>query len=322
MMLLKCDSEFSRLKPGLDLAARNRLTDSIRLYGCREPLIVWDQTIIDGYKRYEICTTFGLRYDTQQIQLRFREDAVIWICDDLLGKNMNDERKKYLIGKLFDSYQMRNSRPGMAPPPKPGSGKPAIAAPISDELCRKFKVGQTTLGKYKRYAHMLDRIYNLHSGFGAKLMDGRIQSSHERIIEIGEMSDSQILTLAREVEITGETRITSRDLTRLLRQANSRAMFFHQISAPPPVREAIPIPLPSAQSISAPKSIKEMPQHDPDSAVNSLCLTVPSWRYSINRVRENKEYPFMVSEDAKARLRSELLELKHLVNICVREMQI
>ena len=317
MMLLKCDTELSRLKPALDFDTRARLAESIRLHGCRKPLIVWGQMLIDGYKRYEICCAFGFRYEIRQMPLRSREDAIIWVCEDLLRKGMNDERKKYLIGKLYDARRQKITQSGFIPPPKPGSTRSAVAAPVAVEMCGEYRIGTTTLGKYKRYAHMLDRICMLHSGFGQKLLDGKIQASHESIIEIGELSDSQILTLAKEAEISGATRLTSRDLTRLLRQANARAILRQSLNAP--VQEApAPAPLPSSQ----PQSIKEMPRHDPDSAVNSLCLTVPSWRYSINKVRDNRDYPFMVSEDAKAKLRTELLELKHLVNICVREMQL
>ena len=315
MMLLNCDKEFCRLKPALDLETRSSLAENIRLYGCREPLIVWGQTLIDGYKRYEICKTFGFRYNIRQITLRSREDAMILICKDLLRKNMNEERKKYLIGKLYDAQRQSNAQSGFFPPPKPGSTRPAISAPIASDMCHEYQIGTTTLGKYKRYARMLDRICVIHSGFGQKLLDGKIQASHERVIEIGELSDSQILTLAKEAEISGTTRITSHDVARLLRQAGSRSFLRSVIETPP--RESLAPPVPAAQ----PQSIKEMPKHDPDSAVNSLCLTVPSWRYSINRVRENRDYPFMVSDDAKAKLRTELLELKHLVNICVREMQ-
>ncbi len=317
MMLLKCDTEFCRLKPALDLETRSSLAENIRLYGCREPLIVWGQTLIDGYKRYEICKAFGFRFNIRQITLRSREDAMILICKDLLRKNMNEERKKYLIGKLYDAQRQSNALSGFFPPPKPGSTRPAISAPIASDMCHEFQIGTTTLGKYKRYARMLDRICVIHSGFGQKLLDGKIQASHESIIEIGELSDSQILTLAKEAEISGTTRLTSRDLTQLLRQANTRAFLKKSLNTPGPAEPVTASP-PSAQ----PQSIKEMPRHDPDSAVNSLCLTVPSWRYSINKVRDNRDYPFMVSEDAKAKLRTELLELKHLVNICVREMQL
>ena len=315
MMLLNCDKEFCRLKPALDHETRSSLAENIRLYGCREPLIVWGQTLIDGYKRYEICKAFGFRFNIRQITLRSREDAMILICKDLLRKNMNEERKKYLIGKLYDAQRQSNAQSGFFPPPKPGSTRPAISAPIASDMCHEYQIGTTTLGKYKRYARMLDRICIIHSGFGQKLLDGKIQASHERVIEIGELSDSQILTLAKEAEISGTIRITSRDVARLQRQAGNRS-FLRPVTETPS-RESFISPVTVAQ----PQSIKEMPKHDPDSAVNSLSLTVPSWRYSINRVRENRDYPFMVSDDAKAKLRSELLELKHLVNICVREMQ-
>ena len=53
---LKVDAEFKALIPPLRLDERSELEASIEVDGCRDPLTVWDGTIIDGHNRYEICT--------------------------------------------------------------------------------------------------------------------------------------------------------------------------------------------------------------------------------------------------------------------------
>lgn len=35
--------------------------------GCRDPLVVWDGTLIDGHNRFEICSKLGLPFKTEHL---------------------------------------------------------------------------------------------------------------------------------------------------------------------------------------------------------------------------------------------------------------
>ena len=75
---LKTDNEFSAFGPPLYEEEFRALEDSIRKEGCKEPLIVWNKTIIDGYKRYYICRKYGIPFAVQNMEFESRDDVVKW----------------------------------------------------------------------------------------------------------------------------------------------------------------------------------------------------------------------------------------------------
>lgn len=50
------DKEFENLLPPLSEEDYKGLEESIKADGCRDPLVVWGDTLVDGHNRYKICT--------------------------------------------------------------------------------------------------------------------------------------------------------------------------------------------------------------------------------------------------------------------------
>ena len=59
---LKIDSGFKSLIRPLLRAEYEQLASNIIHDGCREPLVTWRGTIIDGHNRYEICHKFEIPF--------------------------------------------------------------------------------------------------------------------------------------------------------------------------------------------------------------------------------------------------------------------
>ncbi len=101
-MLLKIDQEFKNLIPPLTYEERELLEKNIVKEGCRDPIVVWDNTIIDGHNRYDICNKNDLEYKISEVQLSNRNEVINWIIDNQLGKrNVPESVRKYLIGKRY-----------------------------------------------------------------------------------------------------------------------------------------------------------------------------------------------------------------------------
>ena len=60
--MLRIDPEFKAIIPPLQSDERALLEQSIRAEGCRDAIVVWDGTIIDGHNRYEICSRFDVPF--------------------------------------------------------------------------------------------------------------------------------------------------------------------------------------------------------------------------------------------------------------------
>ena len=86
------------------LLEENILTDGAVF----SPLIVWDNTILDGHNRYEIIQKHPeLTYAVQRLAFDNRYEAIAWICKHQLGRrNLTPQQKKYLIGQRYDAEKM------------------------------------------------------------------------------------------------------------------------------------------------------------------------------------------------------------------------
>lgn len=80
------DKEFQALIPPLSAEEKQQLEANILADGCRDPLVMWGETLIDGHNRYEICTRLGLPFNTIEKQFESRDEVVLWMCINQLGR--------------------------------------------------------------------------------------------------------------------------------------------------------------------------------------------------------------------------------------------
>jgi N6-adenosine-specific RNA methylase IME4 len=83
---LEIDDEFRRLIPPCTIEEYELLEASIVQDGCREPLVVWNNVILDGHNRYAICTKHDIPFKTVRKQFGNREAAKQWIILNQLGR--------------------------------------------------------------------------------------------------------------------------------------------------------------------------------------------------------------------------------------------
>ena len=76
------DDEFKNLIPPLTDEEYKGLEDSIVKEGCRDALILWGNTLIDGHNRYEICTKHNIPFKTIEKEFASRDDALLWMIDN------------------------------------------------------------------------------------------------------------------------------------------------------------------------------------------------------------------------------------------------
>ena len=58
--------EFESLIPPLQAEERAQLEANILAEGCRDPLVLWDDVLLDGHNRYAICRKHGIPFRTVQ----------------------------------------------------------------------------------------------------------------------------------------------------------------------------------------------------------------------------------------------------------------
>lgn len=82
----RIDPEFRALIPDPSPEERQQLTDNLLRDGCRDPLVVWQGTLLDGYTRLPICTEHNIPYQTVEQDCADRDAAKAWIIRNQLGR--------------------------------------------------------------------------------------------------------------------------------------------------------------------------------------------------------------------------------------------
>ena len=92
---------FKYLLPPLSEDEYKGLEANILKEGCHEPLILWDNVIIDGHNRYEICCKHNVIFKTKDVTFKNDLDAKIWIVEHQLKHRRNLSDKDKIKGVLL-----------------------------------------------------------------------------------------------------------------------------------------------------------------------------------------------------------------------------
>lgn len=161
-MDLVSDSEFKALIPPLTKEEYSGLKESLIIEGCRDALILWDDIIVDGHNRYQICTEHNIPFNTTQIDLKDKDEIKGWIIKNQFARrNLTSYQRSVLALKLEDIFKMKakeqqGSRTDLlenSPKSNPIDTRKEIAqiAGVSDNTIAKVKkIEEKATDKVKR----------------------------------------------------------------------------------------------------------------------------------------------------------------------------
>lgn len=301
------DPEFERFVPPLTQKERELLEESILREGCRDAIVVWNDIILDGYNRYDICIQHGLPYQVKHLQLDSRDEAISWICiNQMARRNITEETRRYLIGKRYEAEKrigVRNitgknqySGKGVSPIIRGKAQRQQLKYGVSGKIGNEYNMAHSTVEKFGRYAQAVDRIAEVEPRVVPHILSGAVQISQENMIDLGKLTDRQIKAVTASIPYNMEYRLSRDHIINALRRDRMRDK----------QQGGVEIPEVMVQSV------KDMPAFDPDAEVATLTLTIPSWRTSIDRVRTSADMQ-QVSSKAKASLCKELDTLRYTI---------
>ena len=103
---MKIDKEFEELIPPLTEKEFKRLEASILEEGCRDALVLWNDTLVDGHNRYRVCDKHGIAFKTVQRDFADRNAVKLWMLSNQLGRrNLNDFQRIEMVRKCEDAVK-------------------------------------------------------------------------------------------------------------------------------------------------------------------------------------------------------------------------
>jgi N6-adenosine-specific RNA methylase IME4 len=129
------DPEFQSLLTPSTPAELVLLEASIAEEGCRDPVIVWDETgiLLDGHQRVGICDRLGKPYRETRLSLPDRLAAKIWVSkNQLQRRNLTDDQRAMVEATLTD-LEIERAKQERAKAGRAAGGK-ATPEQIADRL--------------------------------------------------------------------------------------------------------------------------------------------------------------------------------------------
>ena len=152
---LVVDEELERVAPPLAENELEILKADILEHGCKFPLIVWGDTIVDGHNRYRICKEEDIPFGIEQMDFADKTEAKLWIVKNQLGRrNLKDFQRCEMVLPFeeeikADAEKRRRERISAARSGDDTVPKVAPSEKSRDILAAMAGVSHTTLGRVK-----------------------------------------------------------------------------------------------------------------------------------------------------------------------------
>lgn len=202
-MVLRIDPEFQNKIPPLTEAEFEQLKENILSDGeVYEPIAVWNGTIVDGHNRWKIIQENpDIPYKVREMKFADKWEAFDWMYKKQLGRrNLTDEQKSYLRGKLYEARKHNvggqfgndNAKNDV---PKVGTSFPTR---ISEQIAQEQGVGKETIKRDEKFAKGIDAIREESPETADSILKGELPVTKTDVMEIAKESDKP--TLREKIE--------------------------------------------------------------------------------------------------------------------------
>lgn len=192
---LQIDPEFENLLPALTAEESSALEASLEAEGCRDALIAWGDTLVDGHNRYKICNRRGFAYNVRQMDFDSREDVIIWICSNQAARrNLTPVQFTILLGTRYEAEKKKESNPAgrnqysEVSVQSEHQPKPMRTA---ERLAAELGIGESTVRRAGQFARAVDTLAADSPTIKRKILSGEVKQAREKIVEIAAKPEAE-----------------------------------------------------------------------------------------------------------------------------------
>ena len=292
--VLEIDQEFKTLIRPLRRDEYLQLEVNLTIDGCREPIATWNNIIVDGHNRYEICNRLRIPYAVREMPFENRNQAIIWICNNQLGRR---NTRRYLIGKQYELEKVARKNPPNINgfnqyKQRSKKERGESFRRTAQKFSAQYNVSTGAVQKYAIFSKALDAVGQADPELPGKILSGTFKISHENLVALSKMPPEEIRRIGAMPENLQRPYTSYSDTRKVFLNMDEESAT--------PMEENLPL-------------IKVTPKHDPDAEITGLTLTVPSWVSSIERARNLADMD-AASTGAKSKLEEALLSLQKKVS--------
>ena len=204
-MKIIIDPDLKSLLEPLTPYEYDQLEKNIISDGCREPLVLWGETLVDGHNRYSICQENDIEFKTAQRDFESKEDVKDWIDKNQLGRrNLTPNQMSLIIGRRYERAKADRGKRGKGK--KSGQIDQSFVGNTSQRIAAESGVGEATVRRAGRLVKALDTIKDFAPEVEEKIHNKERVNRRDVIRAAKSVSDGDIET-AKEILNKGTARI-------------------------------------------------------------------------------------------------------------------
>ena len=196
------DDEFKFLLPELDPETFRLLEENILQYGARDPLVLWNGMLVDGYNRYKICRHHNIPFKTINMEFQSREEVLIWIISNQVSRrNLTPIQLSHFRG-LHYRTDKKLQGPGrqFVQNRELAQNEPIQMGATAGRLAEHYNVSRETIKRDAKLSDAIDAIGETSPEAKRKILTGRVQIGKNRLEALSSASHEEIKTIAAAIE--------------------------------------------------------------------------------------------------------------------------
>ena len=196
------DEEFRILLPQLDEETFRLLEENILEYGCRDPLVLWNGILIDGYNRYKICKHHDIPFRTVNMEFDSREEVLIWIISNQVSRrNLTPIQLSHFRGLHYNADKKLHGGHNKSGLEKASAQNEHLgSASTARRLAEHYNVSRETIKRNAKLAETLNFIGEISPDIKRKILHGEIHISKSRLEALSSAPKEEIEAVALEME--------------------------------------------------------------------------------------------------------------------------
>jgi nucleoid-associated protein YgaU len=205
MTNITVDPEFQGKIPPLTDAEYKQLEENIVSDGeIYEPIVVWNGVIVDGHNRWKIHLAHTeIPFRIKEMQFPDKWAAFDWMYRKQLGRrNLTDEQRTYLLGKLYESRKMsvggdrRSADFSCRQTDDLKSGPQRTVETIAKEV----GVGASTVERSERFSKGIDALKEVSPEAAQMVLEHKVNVPKSTIAEVRNMPEEERKKVAQTIE--------------------------------------------------------------------------------------------------------------------------
>lgn len=205
MQELRIDPEFRDKIPPLTDAEFEQLRENILSDGeVYEPIVVWNGTIVDGHNRWRIIQEHPeIPYKVKEMKFADKWAAFEWMYSKQLGRrNLTDEQRKYMIGKMYEARKNTASFRGnqyTSGCSQSGNNQSKPHGRIGEIIAKELGVGHGTVLRSADFAKGIDALSDVSQKAADKVLGGKSVATQGAVADLKNATKEEVKKFAESV---------------------------------------------------------------------------------------------------------------------------